>query len=232
MMGGTLRSGAPKKEGQKHQNQFAFRNNKSSKKSHQLASTPLDKLCKRCYEKLKWKLNFHKYKPLKEPGKCVKCTERNITKAYRSFCDNCAMKFKICSKCGEKLDEFYHVGPIMTKQEKVDKIEAILATLKEREKRSILRAVLKGEIDYDPKKGLVYTGKEDEEKKSVELHRGKGKSEDDEDDMMMSDEDGEGEEYEGGSEDENENEEEKEKPRKKSKAKKEDEDWEDEEIIQ
>ncbi len=229
MIGGTLRSGNPKKEGQKYQNEFKFRANKYSKKTKALASTPLDKLCKRCYEILKWKLTFHKYKPLREPGKCLKCCEKAVVKAYRSICDVCSTKYKICSKCGDKLDEFYQVGPRMTKQQKLEKIEAILSTLKEREKRSIIRGVMKGEIDYDPVKGLVYTGKEDEDKKSVDLkRRGKGKEEDeDECDFMGGDSEGD----DMGSdnpEDDSENEEKEEETKtKKSGAAKEDEEWED-----
>eukprot|EP01022_Parablepharisma_sp_SALTPOND_P017692 TRINITY_DN2876_c0_g1_i1.p1 TRINITY_DN2876_c0_g1~~TRINITY_DN2876_c0_g1_i1.p1 ORF type:complete len:865 (-),score=62.86 TRINITY_DN2876_c0_g1_i1:2524-5118(-) len=216
MIGGTLRSGGPKKEGQKHQNVYKFRANKYSKKTKALAATPLDHLCKRCYEKVKWKLMYHKYKPRKEPGKCLKCESKSVTKAYRAICDICASRYKICSKCGEKLDEFYHVGPIMTKQQKLDKVEEILATVKEREKRSIIRGILKGEIDYDPVKGLVYTGKDEKDKKSVELTRKKGKSED-EDEMFVS-----------GSDEEDMGSDIEEEEKVPAKPKKEDEEWEDE----
>ena len=184
MIGGTTRTGNPKKGPQKHQNIYKFKPNKYSKKSKSLGGTPLDKLCKRCYEKVKWKLDFHKYKPLKEPGKCTKCEEKNVIKAYRMFCDNCATKNKICSKCGEKIDEFYHAGIRITKDQKLEKIEEILSTVREREKRSIMRAILKGEIDYDPDKGLVYTGKE-----GGEVKLKKKKTQDDDMDAFMDDDD-------------------------------------------
>ncbi len=32
-------------------------------------------------------------------GICKKCDERNVNKSYRSVCDGCATKLKICSKC-------------------------------------------------------------------------------------------------------------------------------------
>ena len=218
---GTTRTGCPKKEGQKHQNEFKFRANRLSKKSKALASTPLDRLCKRCYEKLKWKLTYHKYKPLREPGKCLKCASKTVAKAYRSFCDVCSSQLKICSKCGERLDEFYQEGPRMTKQQRIEKMEAILDTLKEREKRSLTRAILKGEIDYDPvTKGLIYTGKDSDPKKPVSLVRGK-KAEKDDEDIMGGDSDDMGPEEEGksGDDDEDDDNSEEEEDKKKGKAK-------------
>jgi len=193
MIKGTMRSGNPKKERQKHQNVYKFRANKNSRKTRALAGTPLDKLCKRCYEILKWKLDYHKYKPLKEPGKCIKCESKSIVKAYRMFCDNCATKHKICSKCGNKTEEYHQVGSKMTKDEKLEQVEKILATLKEREKRSITRAIMKGEIGYDPEKGLVYTGKD---RKALKLKK-KAKEEDSNDEFFGDNEDllDEGDEY-------------------------------------
>eukprot|EP00826_Nyctotherus_ovalis_P036749 TRINITY_DN3284_c0_g2_i2.p1 TRINITY_DN3284_c0_g2~~TRINITY_DN3284_c0_g2_i2.p1 ORF type:complete len:215 (+),score=68.74 TRINITY_DN3284_c0_g2_i2:82-726(+) len=210
MIGGTMRSGNPKKEGQKHQNVYKFRPNKNSRKSRALVSTPLDKLCKRCYEILKWKLDYHKYKPLKEPGKCIKCESKTVVKAYRMFCDNCAAKNKICSKCGNKTEEFHHVGTKMSKDERVEKVEEILATLKEREKRSIMRGILKGEIAYNTEKGLVYTGKDS---KALKLRKKK----EEEEEFDMSD---------GSMEDQFDDEDEDKKESNKGKSK-EDEDWED-----
>lgn len=37
-------------------------------------------------------MDYKKYKPLSQPGKCNECHKRNILKAYRSLCDPCALK--------------------------------------------------------------------------------------------------------------------------------------------
>jgi len=66
----SLRKGDNSKKGQAYQNTFKFRPNKNSKKSKQLQQTPLDHLCKRCYDVIKWKIDYKKYKPLTTPGKC------------------------------------------------------------------------------------------------------------------------------------------------------------------
>ena len=88
----SLRSGNNKKKGQKHQNTYSFRHNKSSMISRKLASSPLDFLCERCLVKLQWRLQFQKYKPLTNASRCNICKEKKIYKAYRTICESCALK--------------------------------------------------------------------------------------------------------------------------------------------
>lgn len=202
-----MRSGDNRKKAQKHQNEFKFRANKHSKKSHDLADTPLDRMCKRCYEKIKWKLAFHKYKPLTDPAKCIKCGQKTVVKAYKIICDPCTIKFHICSCCAEHVDDFYQEGPRMTREERMVKIEEILQNVREREKRTIIRKVMKKEIDYDPiKKVLIYVGKGDEDQKEVEVVQKKcchcdsssdGPDKDDDNPEGDSDSDGDEEEEKG-----------------------------------
>jgi hypothetical protein len=95
----SCRGGNDTKKGQKHQNTFTFKHNKNSMLTKKIRETPLDLLCKRCLEKLEWKINYRKYKPLSASCKCIKCEQKNIYKAYRSVCDKCAIDGKICSMC-------------------------------------------------------------------------------------------------------------------------------------
>ena len=81
-----------KKRGQKHQNVTKFKLNDESKLTKRIMKTPLDHLCQRCHDQIKWKIDYKKYKPLSQPGKCVECKNRNILKAYRTLCDACATK--------------------------------------------------------------------------------------------------------------------------------------------
>ena len=94
------------KKAQKHQNTFAFKHNKNSMLTRKIRETPLDNLCKRCLEKLEWRINFRKYKPLTSPGKCIKCEGRNVYKAYRQICDSCGITNKLCTKCMAPTDEY------------------------------------------------------------------------------------------------------------------------------
>ena len=52
----------------------------------------MDMLCQRCYDQIKWKIDYKKYKPLSQPGKCTDCKSRNVLKAYRALCDPCSRK--------------------------------------------------------------------------------------------------------------------------------------------
>src|SRR5690348_2001483 len=102
----SSRGGNNTKKAQKHQNTYAFKHNKNSLLTRKIKESPLDHLCKRCLEKLEWRIKFRKYKPLTTTGRCNKCQEKNIYKAYRTICDNCAIGNKICSKCACTVEEF------------------------------------------------------------------------------------------------------------------------------
>jgi hypothetical protein len=54
---------------QKHQNEYAFRHNKNSKKTRKIAKTPNKGLCEKCHEKIEWRKKYRKYKPLTQPRK-------------------------------------------------------------------------------------------------------------------------------------------------------------------
>ena len=101
----TQKGNVHRQRAQKHQNDFKFKHNKGSKKTEKLKQAPLDLLCKRCYEILKWRIEYRKYKPITTPHKCNQCSMKTIVKAYRTICDACAKRDKKCSKCTESVLE-------------------------------------------------------------------------------------------------------------------------------
>jgi hypothetical protein len=102
----STRPGNNTKKGQKHQNTFSFKHNKNSILTRKIKESPLDNLCQRCIDKLEWRINYRKYKPLSSPSKCQKCELKNVYKAYRALCDSCSITNKLCSKCSEPVEEF------------------------------------------------------------------------------------------------------------------------------
>ena len=86
-----------------HQNTFAYRHNPKSKLTAKILASPNEGLCKRCHDKIEWRKQFRKYKPLTQPATCNLCKRRNVTAAYHTICGSCAkgdvawekmMKFK------------------------------------------------------------------------------------------------------------------------------------------
>ncbi len=102
----STRAGDTKKKGQKYQNTYTFKHNKNSLLTRKIKESPLDNLCKRCLQKLEWRINYRKYKPLTSASKCNICGDKNIFKAYRTICDKCSNIGKICSKCCSSVEEF------------------------------------------------------------------------------------------------------------------------------
>ena len=157
----SLRSGNNKKKGQKHQNTYSFRHNKSSMISRKLASSPLDFLCERCLVKLQWRLQFQKYKPLTNASRCNICKEKKIYKAYRTICESCALKDgkKLCTKCGEEVENYSNPGIRNNPSAQVKKVYPVMEivkNLKKKYQKSIYRKINKGvKIEYDEKKGIV-----------------------------------------------------------------------------
>jgi hypothetical protein len=84
---------AKKKKGHHpaHQNTFAFQHNPGSKLTAKILASPNVGLCRRCHDKIEWRKQYRKYKPLSQPSRCNICKRRNITAAYHTICDSCAM---------------------------------------------------------------------------------------------------------------------------------------------
>jgi hypothetical protein len=159
-MDNSTRSGKNTKQGQKYQNTFAFKHNKNSMLTRKIRETPLDVLCKRCVEKLEWRINYRKYKPLSAPSRCNKCLLKNVYKAYRTICDNCATIHKMCAKCAETVDDYaapknWRNDPSKKKKED-DPLFEIMKELKVRHRRTVRRKLDEGlPLIYDENKGII-----------------------------------------------------------------------------
>ncbi|KAK9498619.1 hypothetical protein O3M35_003212 [Rhynocoris fuscipes] len=92
---------------QKHQNSRAFKNDLHDKtvKTQLLNSLEITDVCQRCKEILEWKIKYKKYKLLKSPKICTKCSEKNVNLSYRTICASCATKLSVCPKCGLNIGE-------------------------------------------------------------------------------------------------------------------------------
>ena len=203
----SLRSGNNKKKGQKHQNTYSFRHNKSSMISRKLASSPLDFLCERCLVKLQWRLQFQKYKPLTNASRCNICKEKKIYKAYRTICESCALKDgkKLCTKCGEEVENYSNPGIRNNPSAQVKKVYPVMEivkNLKKKYQKSIYRKINKGvKIEYDEKKGII-----DMESKEVILTLDKIVDFDDEENFDNEENENENENEEDDNKSENESE--------------------------
>ena len=58
-----------------------------------------DGICPKCREKLQWRFQYNKYKPLKSVANCRRCRDKCVTKAYRTYCDKCANELHVCPGC-------------------------------------------------------------------------------------------------------------------------------------
>lgn len=92
-------SGAKKSGPPAHANRFAFTHNPSSRLTKVIAAIPIGQVCPSCVAILEWRKRYRKYKPLKEPRKCVRCNGKTVKDAYHTVCRGCAGREKICAKC-------------------------------------------------------------------------------------------------------------------------------------
>ena len=77
-----------------HQNTFAFKHNPKSKLTDKILNSPIEHCCRRCVDKLEWRKQYRKYKPLTQLVKCNLCTKRNIKSAYHTICEACTTSIK------------------------------------------------------------------------------------------------------------------------------------------
>lgn len=72
---------------------------KELKKEANIQKLMCEGVCRRCREKVQWRFNYNKYKPLKNPATCQHCKQKTVVKAYRTLCDNCAKQRNVCPGC-------------------------------------------------------------------------------------------------------------------------------------
>ena len=72
---------------------------KEERKEDQIQRLMCEGVCDRCREKVQWRFQFAKYKPLRHLASCQECKNKTVTKAYRVLCDSCGSKRKCCAAC-------------------------------------------------------------------------------------------------------------------------------------
>jgi hypothetical protein len=75
------------------------------RKEEHICKVMCEGICNHCREKVQWRFRYDKYKPLKNIGNCQSCKQKAVKKAYRTFCDPCASKRKVCPGCCIDLEE-------------------------------------------------------------------------------------------------------------------------------
>ena len=98
----STRRGGGSKGGQKYQNSVAYKAGRygETRQTKLAAALPLAGICARCKEKIEWKKQYGKYKPLSAPKTCVECQEKRVKQAYYRLCQVCAERKQVCAKCG------------------------------------------------------------------------------------------------------------------------------------
>jgi len=125
-------------------NKIAFNpeQNKNSKTTKMIMSIPANTgLCRKCSAMMEWRKNYRKYKPIKEPVKCAWCLQKTVKFAYHTVCLPCAKnkgEHGVCAKCLEPRRDGDQADVALS----LVQLTALLqqSMLKERQKRSILRA--------------------------------------------------------------------------------------------
>ncbi|KAJ4763694.1 small acidic-like protein [Rhynchospora pubera] len=140
----SRRQGPPK-----HQNKFAWKPNAGRKiNENELGGKfkPLSEItgvCQKCKDQIDWKRKYGKYKPITEPAKCQKCGKRAVKQAYHSICGACSKELGQCAKCCCRVNQT--VGRDIAKIESEKKqLEEAITNARERERRTLLRAMNKG----------------------------------------------------------------------------------------
>ncbi|XP_027888477.1 uncharacterized protein C9orf85 homolog [Xiphophorus couchianus] len=107
---------------QKHQNSTAFKNDKygATAQVKKANSKIHDGLCQHCKGVLEWKVKYNKYKPLTQPKKCIKCSQKTVRDAYHVVCKPCSLQLEICCKCGKKEDIIIPLNSHLDKKEQED----------------------------------------------------------------------------------------------------------------
>ncbi|XP_047317766.1 uncharacterized protein C9orf85 homolog [Impatiens glandulifera] len=102
-------------------------------------------VCFRCKEQIDWKRKYGKYKVLKEPTKCQRCTKRAVRQAYHNLCHACAKEHKVCAKCCIQVGKI--IGRDVTEVEAEQKLlDEGIKNARERDRRTLIRQMNKGKL--------------------------------------------------------------------------------------
>lgn len=133
----------------KHRNRTAWKANSGIKKKDKELGGKLHPypeisgVCPRCKAQIEWRRKYGKYKALMEPTKCNQCSKRAVRQAYHALCTACAKERKVCAKCCQPSETI--VGKDADKErEQQQMLEEALRNLRERDRRTLLRAMNNG----------------------------------------------------------------------------------------
>jgi hypothetical protein len=90
-----------KKRGAFQRNKNVVLGDGEVRREERITQAMVENICPRCREKVQWRWNFDRYKPLTKPATCKNCKRKVVNKAYRDFCDPCAALKKVCPSCTE-----------------------------------------------------------------------------------------------------------------------------------
>jgi hypothetical protein len=101
------------------------------RKEERIQRVMCEGVCRRCRDKLQWRFQYDKYKPLKNIATCQNCKQKCVVKAYRAYCDPCGKKKAVCPGCCtsleelSKLDEVYQATAVKGETAVVDETKAM-----------------------------------------------------------------------------------------------------------
>ena len=195
----------------KHQNIKTFEVKNNPYLENLKLHTDLGRLCHACLPKIKWKLQFGKFKPKTQAGKCNTCELKTVVKAYRHYCDKCCQDNKICSKCGLSVSSYHNESKPLPNHLEVSKEDNLfnvtLSKLHERSRRKVLR--LRVEEKCKIKEGKFWNTEKDAEVSLLHWRKLKDDGE------LEDDEDSDGEEEDDDDDEDEDDSESEEKPKQK-----------------
>jgi len=185
----SQRGNSTRKRTQKHKNAFGFKNDMHgvSDRMKEVNNLYVSNVCQRCKECIEWKIKYKKYKPLTVPSKCVKCFGKKVKYAYHIVCTECALQHGVCAKCNKEKEVLGEPEQDPhAKQREENNLKDEMKFMRERERRTLLRQLERGEKAQGDARGRGDNG-------------GRGGSGDDDEnsfDSDLEDFEGEDEDYE------------------------------------
>ncbi|KAJ0181186.1 hypothetical protein K1T71_003271 [Dendrolimus kikuchii] len=82
------------------------------------------------------------------PRKCVGCEQKTVKHAYNLLCGKCATKKNVCAKCFKPV-EMEETLAVQDITDQTQDIKALLRTLPERKRRTLIRHMNKLEVDQN-----------------------------------------------------------------------------------
>ncbi|KAI9102656.1 hypothetical protein DFS34DRAFT_701455 [Phlyctochytrium arcticum] len=149
------------KQPQKYQNVFAWKPDKRNTHALKISQTPSSGLCRKCLDIIEWRKRMNKYKPLTQPKTCLSCLQKRVAEAYHVLCRPCAEERGVCAKCQDSPDVV--PSEVKTPAERLKESQEeqrVLASMSERQRRTYLRRMERGDEEGAQKVKEVAEAKE------------------------------------------------------------------------